>query len=471
MIALDLPWWRRIRLTTASGLVLGFVIVGALLIGLGCRLGVICSASNQIALTSINAQVRYQAQNGKVEVVPPAGSRTMNRGDAIDVDDKGEARLRFQDFLTVRVFRRTNILIEGEVDPNAPPIFRYRLKAGTTLNTLNPKSAAKRRVRVTTQWAVIEDQGTEFLAYFDPQTQSTWVVVTAGILKVSAASRDVSVPAGMQTWVEPNKPPEPPRPATRAQVGTLFPLVDVLTNNAVADAAILAAPVIATVTLTPTATSTVTPTGTPSPTVTLTPSETLVPTDTPAPPPDTPTDTPAPPTDTPTDTPIITPTDTPTFTPIITPTDTPTFTPIITPTDTPTFTPTGTPTETPTSTPTDTPTPQLADLTVSSGQPSVTCSKGAGSCTTTVDVTVTNKGSGDAQSFIILVQADPGLSKSTTMTVDGLPAGTSTDLKVAIFTGANCYDPDCSVRVTVDPRNAVPESDEGNNVSERTDIG
>ena len=58
---------------------------------------------------------------GEVALVPPNTSRTMAPGDAIDVDDKGEARLRFADFLTVRVFRRAGILIEGDVDPRTLP--------------------------------------------------------------------------------------------------------------------------------------------------------------------------------------------------------------------------------------------------------------------------------------------------------------------------------------------------------------
>jgi hypothetical protein len=251
---------------------LGLVLLSGLAAAVGCRQGLICAASGAIDLTAVTAQVRFLTLKGATGVVPPAASRTMGAGDAIDIDDHGEARLRFQDFLTVRIFRNAGILIEGEADPSAPAIFRYRLKAGTTLNTLSPQNAAQRRLRITTQWAVIEDQGTEFLAYFDPQTQWTWAVVVAGTLKVSGAGGEVIVPAGMQTWVEPNKPPEQPHPATRAAVGNRFPLIDILTGNAIPDGQLLSgAPLTPTAAVSPTGTPTDTPTASATPFLTGTP--------------------------------------------------------------------------------------------------------------------------------------------------------------------------------------------------------
>ncbi|MFQ5932754.1 MAG: hypothetical protein ACE5MM_10125 [Nitrospiraceae bacterium] len=37
--------------------------------------------------------------------------------------------------------------------------------------------------------------------------------------------------------------------------------------------------------------------------------------------------------------------------------------------------------------------------------------------------------------------------------------------------GGNCFDPDCTVQVTVDVNDDVEESDETNNSAARTDIG
>lgn len=52
-----------------------------------------------------------------------------------------------------------------------------------------------------------------------------------------------------------------------------------------------------------------------------------------------------------------------------------------------------------------------------------------------------------------------------------LPAGGSQPLSVPLGPDGNCYDPDCTVRVTVDSSNSVTESNESNNVDSRTDLG
>jgi hypothetical protein len=88
-----------------------------------------------------------------------------------------------------------------------------------------------------------------------------------------------------------------------------------------------------------------------------------------------------------------------------------------------------------------------------------------------VSFTVANYGDADAQSFAILVQADPGLAMATTITVDGLAAGASQNLSATVGPGGNCYDSDCTTQVTVDAQNTVPESDERNNVDQQTRIG
>lgn len=95
----------------------------------------------------------------------------------------------------------------------------------------------------------------------------------------------------------------------------------------------------------------------------------------------------------------------------------------------------------------------------------VSCPGGQGTCITTVNFTVTNIGTASAGSFDVLVQADPGLSQTKTVTVAaGLAAGASASFSENLGPGDNCYDPNCTVQVTVDSGNAVVESNEGNNV-------
>jgi hypothetical protein len=112
------------------------------------------------------------------------------------------------------------------------------------------------------------------------------------------------------------------------------------------------------------------------------------------------------------------------------------------------------------------------DLTVSipNTRTQVSCPGGGGTCITTRDFTVTNAGSVNVlTSFTVLVHADPGQTK--TLTVPSLAAGTSVPLTAQLGPDNNCYDPDCTVSVTVDSGNAVAEANEANNTATRTDRG
>jgi hypothetical protein len=114
----------------------------------------------------------------------------------------------------------------------------------------------------------------------------------------------------------------------------------------------------------------------------------------------------------------------------------------------------------------------LPDLTVSipNTRTDVQCPGGPGTCVTTRTYTVTNPSTVDvATPFDVTVQADPGQSK--TITIPALAAGASLTLTQQLGPAGNCYDPDCTVIVTVDVGNAVAESNETNNQATRTDIG
>ncbi len=112
------------------------------------------------------------------------------------------------------------------------------------------------------------------------------------------------------------------------------------------------------------------------------------------------------------------------------------------------------------------------DLTVSiaNAMIPVVCRGGFRTCVTTVSFTITNPSSVPVPTpFQVLIEADPGQSK--TITVAGLGAGASRSFNETLGPAGNCYDPDCTVRVTVDTGNTVAESNEANNSATRTDIG
>jgi hypothetical protein len=116
-------------------------------------------------------------------------------------------------------------------------------------------------------------------------------------------------------------------------------------------------------------------------------------------------------------------------------------------------------------------TPRKPDLTATIVGPrmQVSCPGGVGTCSTTVQFRIGNAGGVAAGPFDVLVQADPGLATTTTMSLPGLAAGASTaTLSATVGPAGNCFDPDCTVRVTADSGNAVAEAVETNNTAELT---
>lgn len=113
-----------------------------------------------------------------------------------------------------------------------------------------------------------------------------------------------------------------------------------------------------------------------------------------------------------------------------------------------------------------------ADLTVSAiGVPAVECPTGAGSCVTTIDVTVENLGTDSAGAFNVRIVFDPSQSVVVNESVSGLAAGATTTFTVSTPAGGNCFDPNCTVSVEVDDGDDVSETNEGNNEDSRTVLG
>jgi len=97
--------------------------------------------------------------------------------------------------------------------------------------------------------------------------------------------------------------------------------------------------------------------------------------------------------------------------------------------------------------------------------------RGGRSCTTTVLYTVRNIGRTAAPGFEILVEADPGLGVEVADSTGALKPGEARRLRTSVGPDGNCFDPDCSVRVTLDPKDSLLESNEQNNVGTRTILG
>lgn len=201
------------------------------------------NSAMQAMLTAEKDLVQYQLQGQPEQDLAINASQLLGKGDAISVDTGGRASLDFLDAIRVDIFKGSDLSIKGSIDPDTSALELYALEGGTTLNEVDLNKIAAKRVRLETKWAVIDDLGTEFVAYYDPNTESTWIVVRKGLTEVRAPNANVppdqqmvQVGAGEQTWIIPQEAPVQPLPATRAAVGDRFPSLEVLTGGEISDA-------------------------------------------------------------------------------------------------------------------------------------------------------------------------------------------------------------------------------------------
>jgi len=120
-----------------------------------------------------------------------------------------------------------------------------------------------------------------------------------------------------------------------------------------------------------------------------------------------------------------------------------------------------------------TPTPRADLMVLSLDPPDVNCGMVGPTvlCTNSVTFTIANVGAADADSFKVLVQGDPGLAQTEIVPVVSLAAGATKTFTIPLPAGGNCYDPNCTICITVDSLNEIIESNEGNNNYCETTLG
>jgi hypothetical protein len=229
---------------------------------------------------------------GTLDTLQLADTREVRQGDGVNVSDDGRADLNFRDALKVQIYRHSQLTMVPSYDPvGAIPSLYYDLAQGTTLNAVSSSVWSRlqdARIGVRASgWATItavftshQDAvgalavplpGLDARAAFAPLAQeqtgptptdpyflvhnagsSLLVVVLNGQVQVETpvaapgnagnaptATQSVTVPAGMFTAVDQGQPAEPPRPATRAEIGNRFPTLEELTAGELQDAVYL----------------------------------------------------------------------------------------------------------------------------------------------------------------------------------------------------------------------------------------
>jgi beta-lactam-binding protein with PASTA domain len=118
----------------------------------------------------------------------------------------------------------------------------------------------------------------------------------------------------------------------------------------------------------------------------------------------------------------------------------------------------------------------VVELTLSTGRPpdfavqiddlSQSCN---GTCEATVTFTVTTVNDAPvSEPFDVLIEVSP--DKSVTIQIGGLEPGQPMT-RSETLEGDNCFDPECTAIVTVDPEERFPDPNRENNRSEFTDSG
>lgn len=200
------------------------------------------AAPTAVPPVNVNAvsSVRFRP-NGGSEIALQDGTRQgAYKDDTVNVDVGGEALLNFPRGLIVRVFRDSELKLQGYVDPSVPVLQRFFLQVGTLFGARSTQGQAEQKVLVETQGgATIREVGTRFFVHYDQQRQITWVVVDEGSVEFTAGGVSLIVQAGWQSWAVAGGQPEPPIPASRGVLGTRFPIVDTLTDNRLLDGEVL----------------------------------------------------------------------------------------------------------------------------------------------------------------------------------------------------------------------------------------
>lgn len=188
--------------------------------------------------------------SGTPTPLPAPESRQIGVGSRVTVDERGQAILRFTDFLEVEVLREADLEVQ-ELDISARSALAiFGQSGGAAVNNLLPAATRlAHRVKVNTDFALITATGTKWLVAKERNTPLEWVVALeagADDLTVEADGVIKNAPTGIAFWVAPFGGPSIPvhylsvdpwlesvrAGAVRREIGdALWPHADVITDT------------------------------------------------------------------------------------------------------------------------------------------------------------------------------------------------------------------------------------------------
>ncbi|MFC2026155.1 hypothetical protein ACFLUC_03070 [Chloroflexota bacterium] len=166
---------------------------------------------------------RWDANTSQKDYVGQGKHRDMYENDGVTVNNSGRAHLDMGGCI-IEIFRNSGLIVQ-ELPSQSAQVCILQLERGTLLNQV------KKKTIINTEFAVITSLSTEFFVHYDQERGLLWVIVKEGAVEVEVQNRRVIVDEGWQIWIYRGQPPGEPVPATRAEVGDLFPPLDDLMNG------------------------------------------------------------------------------------------------------------------------------------------------------------------------------------------------------------------------------------------------
>jgi len=183
-------------------------------------------------LSSVADDVERQEAGKSGTTTVPAGTGTkMHQGDGVTVYSSGYAKLDMG-CCVLDIYINTNLRAD-EIPTKSVPACTTDLSHGTVYAHCDSK------ITINAGWVTITNLGSDFWVYLDDVRRIVWIIVDTGAVDVQATGLTVRVNEGWQTWVPEGSAPIQPRPATRQEVGDLFPPIEDLTNNRLQDPSLL----------------------------------------------------------------------------------------------------------------------------------------------------------------------------------------------------------------------------------------
>lgn len=179
------------------------------------------ATSNTVETQARRDQVTVTRSGGRPQPLLAPGQQSLGVGDGVDVDELGQALLRFGDSLTVELLRDGALVLQELADSDQSFLVTLLQGFGTTFNDFDAPAEIKRRLTIETGQAVIVATGTQFLVVREGKTPLDWVIaLQAGQddLMVTAGGVSKPIPAGMARWVGPEGEPSEAIPFDRPAV-------------------------------------------------------------------------------------------------------------------------------------------------------------------------------------------------------------------------------------------------------------